>query len=318
METKANHVLIGAFVLALIAALFGFVLWLSRLDQSNAREYDIFFTDSVTGLDVGGDVRFNGVPIGQVKQIALFPNDPRHVRVRVSIASDAPILQGTTATLEPLGITGIVFVQLYGTMVGAPPLTKEGPYGVPVIPSRPSSLSELVSGAPQLLQQATVAVTRLAEILGPENRASITQSLKNVERLTQTVANRSPEIDQTLVELASTMAEVRTAAENLTHLSQSANALVDDDVRPLMADLRRVSGQADKLVAELNAVVAENRPAVSQFTRITLPEATRLIIEMRDLMRSIQQVTERLEDGPAASLLSGNKVPEYDPSQSQE
>ena len=317
METKANHVLIGAFVLVLIGALFVFVLWLARVDRSDAKEYDIFFQDSVTGLDVGSDVRFNGVPIGQVKRIALFPNDPRRVRVRVSITEDAPILEGTTATLEPLGVTGLVIVQLSGTMVGAKPLVEEGPYGAPVIPSRPSPLSALFNDAPQLLQQATLAVTRLADLLGPENSQSITQSLKNVERLTQTVADRSPEIDRTLVELATTMAEVRTAAENLTRISQSANALVDEDVRPLMSDLRGVAQRSDQLVAELHAMAAENRPAVGQFTRVTLPEATRLIIEMRELMRSIQQVTERLENGPASSLLSGNKVPEYDPSQSQ-
>jgi len=317
LETKANHVLIGAFVLVLIAALFAFVLWLARIDARDTKEYDIFFQDSVTGLDVGSDVRFNGVPIGQVKRIALLPNDPRKVRVRVSITADAPILEDTTAMLEPLGVTGLVIVQLSGTMIGAQPLTKEGPFGVPVIPSRPSPLSALFNNAPQLLQQATLAVTRLADLLGPENSQSISQSLKNVETLTQTMANRAPEIDRTLLELASTMTEVRAAAENLARLSQSANTLVDSDVRPLMADLRRVTQRSDKLVAELHGMAAENRPAVNQFTRITLPEATRLIVEMRDLMRSIQQVTERLEDAPASSLLSGNKVPEYDPSQAQ-
>lgn len=316
METKANHVLIGAFVLVLIAALFAFVLWLARIDRGDAKEYDIFFQDSVTGLDVGSDVRFNGVPIGQVKRIALFPNDPRKVRVRIAITADAPILEDTTATLEPLGVTGLVIVQLSGTMVGAPPLTEEGPFGVPVIPSRPSPLSALFNDAPQLLQQATLAVTRLADLLGPENSQSITQSLRNVEKVTQTMADRAPEIDRTLVELSSTMAEVRTAAENLAQLSQRANTLVDSDVRPLMADLRRLTQQSEKLVGELHGIAAENRPAVGQFTRITLPEATRLIVEMRDLMRSIQQVTERFEGGPA-SLLSGNKVPEYDPSQDQ-
>lgn len=317
METKANHVLIGAFVLVLVAALFAFVLWVARIDGRDTKEYDIFFQDSVTGLDVGSDVRFNGVPIGQVKRIALLPHDPRKVRVRVSITADAPILEDTTATLEPLGVTGLVIVQLSGTMIGAQPLTEEGPYDVPVIPSRPSPLSALFNDAPQLLQQATLAVTRLADLLGPENSQSITQSLKNVEKVTQTMADRAPEIDRTLQELSSTMAEVRTAAENLAQISQRANTLVDSDIRPLIKDLREVTGQADLLMTQLNGIVAENRPAVNQFTRITLPEATRLIVEMRDLMRSIQQVTERLEGGPASSLLSGNKVPEYDPSQAQ-
>lgn len=312
METKASHVLIGAFMLVMVGALFGFVLWMSRVEGRDRAEYDIFFQDAVTGLDVGGDVRFNGVPIGQVKQIALVPHDPRKVRVRISVAAEAPILRGTVATLEPLGLTGITFVQLAGSTVGAPPLVEPGPYGVPIIPSRPSPLSELFSGAPQLLQQATLAVTRLGEILGPENHQSITRSLNNIERITGAVAKRSPEIDRSLVELEATMREVRAAATDLARISQSAQRVVDEDAKPLMADLRRVTKQANELVAELDAMAAESRPGINQFTKTGLPEATRLIVEMREVLRSIQAVTQRLEEGSAASLLNETKVPEYE------
>ena len=45
METRANHVWVGAVTLILLAALAAFVLWIARLNEGAQHEYDIFFTE---------------------------------------------------------------------------------------------------------------------------------------------------------------------------------------------------------------------------------------------------------------------------------
>lgn len=312
METKANHVLIGAFMLVLTGALFGFVIWLARFESGASAQYDIYFRDSVAGLDVGSVVRFNGVPVGQVARIALVPEDPRKVRVRIAISEDAQILEGTTATLEAQGLTGIAFVQLTGAMVGAPPLKESGPEGVPVISSRPSPLAELFTGAPQLLQQATVAVSRVGELLNEENRQSVANTLKNMETVSSGIARRTPEIERTLVELETTAKEVRAAATAFTALAQSGQAMVDNDARPMIAEVRKLAQHSSRLVAQLDDVVTENRPGLARFTEATVPEMTRLMIDLRELTRTLNRLAERMEQGSAQSLISGSKVPEYE------
>src|SRR5215210_6364899 len=152
METKSSHVLVGAVVLALVIALFGFVLWLSRVDTKGAQEFDIFFKQAVTGLAVGSQVQFAGVPVGAVEEIKLMPNTPEFVRVRIAISDDVPILQGTTATIEGVGFTGVSIIQLDGGIKGAPPIAEAGPFEVPVIPTKPGALGQLLSSAPQLLE----------------------------------------------------------------------------------------------------------------------------------------------------------------------
>ena len=100
METRSNNVLVGAFVLFFTAALAFFIVWLANDSGGTKREYDIFFKQSVDGLNKGAAVQFSGVPAGQVREIALWPEDPQFVRVRIEVDEHVPVLQGTTAALE--------------------------------------------------------------------------------------------------------------------------------------------------------------------------------------------------------------------------
>ena len=99
METRSNHVLVGAVVLILLAMLALFTVWIARLGGTEEKEYDIFFRQSVDGLARGSAVTFSGVPSGQVKSISLWKNDPQFVRVRISVNEETPVLQGTTASI---------------------------------------------------------------------------------------------------------------------------------------------------------------------------------------------------------------------------
>ena len=112
METRANYVLIGlATVIAILAGL-GFFLWLAKvqIDRTYA-QYDILF-DTAAGLGKAAPVRFNGVDVGQVLSIDLDRSRPELVRVRIEVAAGTPVRQGTEATLQSQGVTGVSFVSL--------------------------------------------------------------------------------------------------------------------------------------------------------------------------------------------------------------
>ena len=312
METKASHIIIGSFMVLLTIALFSFVIWLARVDAGTTDQYDIFFQDSVAGLTQGGAVRFNGVPVGSVSQIALVPDDPRTVRVRVRIDDDTPVFQGTVATLEAQGLTGLVFVQLTGSMAGTQKIDESGPYGVPVIPSQPSALQELFVGAPELLQQATLAVTRLGALLDDENRESVQSTLRNVEQFSAVLAQQAPNLSETMTELTATMVEFRTAAASFASLSEAADTLVREESRTFVRDVARLTRRTEQMIGSVDAMLKENRPGLQQFTQGGLVELTRLIGDMRELTRNMNQVVERLDDGVARGLLTGERLPDYE------
>jgi hypothetical protein len=65
METRAPFIVVGAFVLAAIGAVFGFVYWLHNTAGGGARtEHHVQFEGSVSGLLVGAAVLFNGIRVG--------------------------------------------------------------------------------------------------------------------------------------------------------------------------------------------------------------------------------------------------------------
>ena len=73
METKVNQVVVGAFVLVLAAAGIAAVLWLGsgRLSKRQYGIYVSYFTDSVSGLNLHAPVKYRGVAVGSVREIAL-------------------------------------------------------------------------------------------------------------------------------------------------------------------------------------------------------------------------------------------------------
>ncbi|MFZ5608192.1 MAG: MlaD family protein [Pseudomonadota bacterium] len=312
METRAHHLLIGSLVLLMIGFGVGFAIWLAKLDRGREfRLYDIYFTEAVSGLSTGNSVRFNGVPVGEVKRIELDPSDPSRVRVRVQVDAGVPLKEDSVALLEAVGFTGVAFVQIEGGSAGSPPLALKPGQDVPVIPSRPSAIQEVFEGAPDLLNQATIAVSRLSMLLNDDNRAHVGAILGNIEVFTGGLANSTDELETIIANLNDTIADFRNAARAINRLSGSAEALIDEDARQAMRDAGRALRQAEALATDLRAVVGENRENLRQFTGAALPEAARLMADLRQLARALNGVAERLQQSPAEALFPA-KVPEYE------
>ena len=312
METRSNHILVGGVVLAMIAAVLAFIIWLSQVSGEENKQYDIFFNQAVDGLARGSAVSFSGVPVGTVQQIALEPKTPEFVRVRIEVRQDTPILQGTTATIEGVGFTGVSQIQLDGAVRGAPPITDEGPYGVPVIPAKPGGFAQLLNSAPELLNRVSTLTERLTELLSDRNQNSISDILENVEKMSQSLADRSPEIAATLADARVAIRQAGDAAERFGRVADSSNQLLNEEGRPLVQDLRNTIQAAEQSMATLNATISDARPGVQALTKQTIPEVGQLVRDLRATTESLRSVTERLDREGAVSILQGQKLPDYE------
>lgn len=312
METKSNHILVGAVALALFIALFGFILWIARFDTGNEKQYDIFFT-SVSGLAPGSAVNYSGVPVGSVRNIAIMPSSPEFVRVRISVREETPILQGTRATLSSVGFTGVAIVSLEGAEAGAEPITEPMPFGVPVIPTKPGTLDSLLNAAPELLDEVRSLTDRLQLALSDENLGAITGILQNTEQITGAIADRDEELSASITEARQILENLEQTTASLNRLADSSATLLDEEGRPLVADLRATVQRANSTLAEVENAASTANAGIERVNAQTLPEIDLLIRDLRRASSSLGAISSRLDEDPAGALLGGRPLPTYNP-----
>ncbi|MBZ6377088.1 mammalian cell entry protein [Pacificimonas flava] len=316
METRSNHILVGAVALVLFLALFGFILWIARIDTGGEKEYDVFF-ESVSGLATGSAVNYSGVPVGSVRNIAIMPDSPEFVRVRISVQEETPILQGTRATLSSVGFTGVAIVSLDGAEKGQPPITEPGQFGAPVIPTAPGTLDSLLNAAPELLEDVRQLTDRLTLLLDDRNLGSISGILENTERVTGAIAARENDLSESVTEARRLISNLADATEALTRVADNTSTLLDEEGRPLVADLRTTVERANATLSEIEQVAMSANRGIDQVNTQTLPEVNLLIRDLRRASSSLGAISAKLDEDPAGALLGGRTLPTYTPGESE-
>lgn len=312
METRANNVWVGAVTLVLMAALAAFILWIAQLSDGARNEYDIFFKQSVDGLAKGSEVAYAGVPVGQVSQIELWPQDPSFVRVRVKVDQKVPITVGTTATIQG-SFTGVSDIQLEGAVKNAPALVDPGPEGVPVIPTKRGGLGELLSNAPLLMERLATLTESLNQMLSEDNRKSISGILANTNKMTRDISSATPEVRQAMVELQGTLDQATKTLASFQGVADKADELLGSEGNSLAAQLRQTLASAQKSMDQFNDTMKHAQPAIDQVSTQTLPAAEAAIRDLRATSKALRNVTEKIDEQGAGALIKGQKLPDYKP-----
>lgn len=328
METRASHLLIGSVVLIFTFAFFGFAIWISQASLDEEKQlYDIYFRGSVAGLSVGGDVRYRGIKIGSVTDIVIDPRDPSQVKTTVEIDEDVLIREGDVATLKLQGITGVAYVNIEGAAAKSPPVKAPPLAERPIIPSAPSDIEKLFSGAPELLTRAILVTERLADLLGQENQESVSGILTDLKTVTGTLAGQDMRIDSVLKSLDESAADIAATMKAARELVESSSGVIADtketlsvargaiagvdqvvskDAGQLLSELRATNQEIGEMMSTLNGLLQDNEQYLSSFANDGLGEFQRFITEARLLVASLSRLTERLEAGGAQSLF-GNE-----------
>lgn len=311
METRASYVVVGTFVLALTAAAFGVVLFLTRTTfEDTPKAYMSYFTGSVTGLQVGSPVRYRGVPVGTVNDIRIDPTDVERVRVLMEIVQGTPIKTDTNSTLGLQGITGVAYIELTGGTRESKPLTATGDAKIPVIPSKTSGIQQVLATAPELLERAVAITERLALILDDRNVNSISDTLENLSKLTGTLANSSGQIEQLISDSQKTFAALREAADGIAELTGGLSSKIDPiaaGAQDVVVDVQKAVRGFSRIASQLELVVDENRDSIRDFSSGGLYELSQFIAEGRVLISALTRLSAQIERDPARFFFGDNQ-----------
>jgi phospholipid/cholesterol/gamma-HCH transport system substrate-binding protein len=277
VETKANYVLIGAFTLAGLLGILAFFLWFAQVQLDRQFSYyEVKFT-SVSGLSAASDVRFAGLPVGQVVDVRLSPDGDGTVRVRVEIGTDVPVRTSSVATIESQGVTGVSFVGISPGEPADPLLRASSILDIPQIEAGRSVLQSLSEDAPQLLEEALRVMQDLSNLASTENIARINSILENADTASAGLSKA------------------------LEDFSVVATAVADfaDNIAAFNVTLEGLTGQAESLfetaettLNNVDGLITESRTALTTGTA-TLDQATTALTSAdRYINDSLRQTTE--------------------------
>jgi phospholipid/cholesterol/gamma-HCH transport system substrate-binding protein len=300
MEKNANYALVGLSSLILFIGLVIFVVWLARL-RINAEYdlYDIVFQGPINGLSQGGEVRFNGIKVGEVTKIALDRTNPARVIARARVTSDVPIRTDSYATLEPLGITGVNYVQITAGTPSKPLLKDTVPRGtIPIIRSQRSALSDLLQGGGTVLTRTIEALDRVNRVLSDQNIKTFSTALSDTQAVTAELRQRKTII----ADAQKALQDADTAIQQVSELARSGQQLVDGDGRRTMKNLADAAGEAKASAQEVRGMIDKLQGPTTDFANNGLPQVTAAVIQLRSAAEALERLVDEVRASPTGAL----------------
>lgn len=303
-------------------------LWLADSGKDTKTiPYTIHFEESVAGLRVGSRVSYRGIPIGFVGSIGIKPDDPQFVSVLVNIEEQYQIREGDLASLKLEGITGTSYINIEGAGQDTPTITSSEDE-VAVIPSQKSELELVVQGFPDLLNQASVVLNRIGDLLNSENRQQIESILTNLNELTDSLAGQDENLTNMFVTVNNAGEKIMSLSEALEDvvgevgmimgkvdkLIEGVDEVVTEDGQQLMSEWQETAVSLRKVAGSLNLLLDDNEESLEHFSREGLKEFTLFMQEARILVAGLTRVVESLESSGARFLLDQH-VPEINPAE---
>ncbi|MED5407359.1 MAG: MlaD family protein [Pseudomonadota bacterium] len=336
METRANYLLVGSFVLAAVLGLFLFVVWLARFQFDTLYDqYQLSFSGHVTGISQGSPVHFQGVPVGQVLQIGFSKARPGSVMITIEIDASTPVKTDSLASIERSGLAGGRYILLRrGSQAATKPSQVKGV--LPSLPTQSSSLDRVFESAPDVVDNINLLLDQASEMFSDRNIESVNNILTNLDTLTTSFASQRGEIDKILRQVLATMDDVRVATGQFTQTSENLDqgleqlleevrnttvtlrqaiagfgSVADDNgprITAALDDFSNAAASIKRLSEETEELVRDSREPLSEFAQTGLYELTLTLREFRGLVASLNRVSRELERDPSLFLFGDRQA----------
>lgn len=303
MDTKINFFKIGLFVTILFASLVIAIFWLGKYGIENKKydEYSIYFSESISGLNIGSSIKFMGYEVGTVKNIKINPYNSQELQIDIEIQKNTPIKEDNYAILGNLGITGLKYIELKGGS-NSSKLLSENQYGTKVIPSRKSALNTLVDSTEDITKELTLLLLQFRKILSEDNLANFSllleksqKSMTNIEDFSAYLVKNQNKIDELLNKIknftvvgSSSFSSVKASADNFKELTT------------------KMKDEFDKGTFDIKEITQDN-----------LDNLSSVLKSLEDNLNQTQDLIKNINESPSDLLLK-QKTIKYGPGEKDE
>jgi phospholipid/cholesterol/gamma-HCH transport system substrate-binding protein/paraquat-inducible protein B len=310
MKSRSFPFVVGLFVLASFALIFGLTLFLGASNYLKPKFYaETLITQSVSGLTKGSPVKLRGVPCGEVKKITFLRNGatiegkqfdaPVRVLMELErdmfIASDqddfnervkAGVKTGLRARPTQAGLTGGLDIELTVLDPAQFPAADEPPDGLTdgyaYIPSVPGLLTEFVD-------RLSAITDKLAKVDFDAIGANLNTLLANGDTMVK--EKFIPAID----EIRATVADLRKILED-QRIEQIVGNV--DNATKSIAEI--VGGEQEvslkAFIAQLPEIGARLRSAIDRIDEImSNPKIPQLIDDLGPTVTALHRTIDRID-----------------------
>lgn len=319
MENKAHYALIGTFVLTAIIGIVAFITFLTGGTFDDAVDkYVIKFDGPVRGISVGGEVKYSGIKVGEIQSVRLDPASPQIVLVAIEVQKDTPLYTGSFAQLEPQGLTGQNYVQLFAGEQRLTLMKDQKNVNPPyIIESKPAQIENLIDGGASVINNAGDALNRLSLFLSEDAVDDFQGILNNLNSITGELAQAGISGDRVNAILGSMekagqdMSDATEAIAGLAKSLEEGTAVrVDEFVVKAKNSLEKIDtafdGIADFAQGGTQTVMTV-RESIRDLTQTALSDMTDATSEFRRLAETLNRIADELERNPSAFIVGTEK-----------
>jgi len=245
MVSRAQKYRLGIFITAgtLILLITFATLSYDRLFSRKDIYYIAYTDQSLSGIEIGTQVKYLGIPVGTVRELHINPDNANQVIVTIAIEPETPIREDVSANLQMVGITGIKQIELTAGTADTELLEPE------------SYIKPGVSITDQFVQQAESIAAKIDQVL--DNMIEFTKDdtraelFSFIEEAQGTIIRVNQLIDSNQERMERTVSNVDTLTSQLNQMVASAN-IVLTQTEDLVGSNRRV---IDHTLEDLNLTI---------------------------------------------------------------
>jgi phospholipid/cholesterol/gamma-HCH transport system substrate-binding protein len=316
MPSTGTKFTVGLFVISGLAMVIVFVLWLGMAQYfKEGRRYEVYFDESVQGLNKDSAVKYQGVGIGRVESISVAP-DGKLVGILLNLDDPLKESDKMVAQLKSVGITGIMFIELTrkkeGEIIKQHKLSFEPKY--PVIASKSSEIRQLLTDINEIIDRLKQIDLKnisnlIVETLDNANQTIKDTEIKKVSKNFQEVLDKSRDFMDS-EEWNETLKNIHQASMNLNRLiDATGNTLSSIDqamqhhnqsLTNILQEVQSAAEKSNAMIQNGNGLIQDSRFHLSNIDREILKALKNLETTSKNMNRLIQQVN----DQPSVLLFS--------------
>ena len=292
MVSKAQKFRLGIFISVTSLLLLGFFLLVAG--NKLMKQWDIYHIKyhdiSINGLQVGGSVKYHGISIGRVDDIIIDENDIRNVIVTISIKSGTPVKEDVKAVLIPVGITGLMQIELQGG-TNKKSLLKSGDY----ITAGSSTFQNITGKAEVITEKLEILLNNLNKLTNEESQVKYTNIVSNVDRM---ISENKNKINDITNETDSLIVAAKIVVRNLNHTVNRINEVANSkELKTIIKNTAKISEDASKI--DITQFSTDVKNTISQANRMIV-HLDRAIVsnrqDIKDIVESLRETADYLND----------------------